>query len=626
MSEIAETRPEWNALLQTRRWVFVLGVGITYVITLLVATLVWKQLVTGERVLIVLSIPFFVAGVLLSRRSIGLWLFVPVPLVILACAVIYPSNGPRWIAAVLLVSYAAYLWAILTPRWIGLLSLLLGPLLLFVVWRQRPANVIAGGLALADGSLALIQVVIATGMIWWAWNSLRSEATRTDAELAVLDARTAESMLVTERAAMWRLAGARLHETVLNSIRYLLAAGTVDRAVLGDLAHATLPTPEDARSRDVVRVPVQQVRADVSEPFNKGRLLVTAALAGNAFGGIAFLIYLLADQGAKAIPAVILGILGSTLCLLIVIRRTRIRAAWAIPIIVVPAILPWLFLSQDLGCRQALILSPVLNIAGFCVMVIAAWATRTAGVIGLVTWGTGGVLIATRMPSDCRQFMTVALLNVLVALPLIVAVTYAGTAAYERSRRRGMEIRQQEIRERSRALAAIDINAELYDVVQEAVGLIGAISEGAAVDERMRQRLRLVDGQIRADMQVDPQGSGAFAVLAKSIVDSLVERGVIATVKGITSSSDQRPIDAQALALIYRLVDATTSRISVQVITNGCEDYLSIILDSQVLSDCGIKPATTSEWGDCVMDADLNDAQAGRAQTATVVLGRKVRI
>lgn len=624
MREIATDRPEWTALLQTRRWVFVLGVGITYGITVIVAALVWRQLESIERILILLSVPCFLAGVLLSRRTVGLCFFLPVPLLLLICAVLYPDEGPRWIAAVLLVSYFAYLWAVLTPKWIGLLALLLGPLLLMGVWWQQPANVIPGGLALANGSLAVIQVVIATAMIWWAWNSLRSEADRTDTELAELDERTVESMLVTERAAMWRLAGTRLHESVLNSIRYLLAAESIDRDVLGNFAHVTLPTPADAQERDVVREPERLVRADVSEPFNKGRLLVTAALAGNAFGGIAFLIYLLADQGAKAIPAVIIGMIGSATCLLVVLRRRRVRAAWGIPMIVIPALLPWLFLSQELGCRQALILSPVLNIAGFCVMVIAAWATRTAGVIGLVTWGVGGILIATRMPSDCRQFMTVSLLNVLVALPLIVAVTYAGTAAYERSRRRGMEIRQQEIRERSRALAAIDINTELHDVVQEALELIGAVAAGAEVDTRMRERLRLVDGQIRADMQVDPQGSGAFAVLAKSIVASLAERGVIATVKGITSSADQRPIDSEALALVYRLIDAASARVSVQVITNGSEDFLSITLTARALDDCGVKPGTTTMRGDCVIDADLDEVAEGKAQTATVVLSRDV--
>jgi hypothetical protein len=618
-------RPEWAALRQTRRYVFVLGVALTYVMTILVAALSWGQLTTGEHVLVVISLPIFVAGLVFSRRAFGLWLFVPALLAILLCGLLYPDSGPRWIAAMLLVSYASYLWAVLSARWVGLISVAIAPTLLFILWRERPANVVPGGLAFADGSLAMIQVIIATAMIWWAWNSLRSEADRTDADLAELDARTTESMLITERAAMWRMTGTRLHESVLNSLRYLIASPTVDREVLRDFADVVLPSPEDVAPIGVLRTPEPVTRTDISEPFNKGRLLVTAALAGNALGGITFLLYLLADQGAEAIPAAILGIAGSMIALVIVARRIRIRAAWAIPIIVIPALLPWLFLSQDFDCRQALILSPILNVAGFCVMVIAAWATRTAGVIGLVTWGVGGVLIALRMPSDCRQFMTVALVNTLVALPVIVTVTYAGTAAYERSRRRAMEIRQQEIRERGRAMAAVDINAELHDVVQEAMALIGAISEGASVDDEMRERLRLVDGQIRADMQVDPQGAGAFAVLAKSIVDSCAERGVIATVKGIHASVDQRAVDSSALDIVYRLIQGADTRLAVQVISNGQEDFLSISLNARALTSAGLKPGTTSTFGDCILDADLDDAKDGKTQTATVVLSRPVR-
>ena len=188
-----------------------------------------------------------------------------------------------------------------------------------------------------------------------------------------------------------------------------------------------------------------------------------------------------------------------------------------------------------------------------------------------------------------------------------------------------MEIRQQEIRERSRAIAAVDINAELHDVVQEAVSLIGAIAAGAEVDIEMRERLRLVDGQIRADMQVDPQGAGAFAVLAKSIVDSLAERGVIATVKGINSSTDHRPIDEAALGVIYRLLSAVATRSGVQVISNGQEDFLSMSVDAQTLSVAGLKPGTTSTFGDCVIDVDLDEVTEGKAQTATVVLSRPVQ-
>lgn len=625
MADELSTRPEWTALRLTRRWVFVLGVAIAYSITMMLAIASWGQLTTGEQVFVIASIPFFITGVLFSKRAFGLWLFLPLLMLLLLGALVYPESGPRWIAGVLLVSYMSYIWAVLAPRWWGLMALVLGPILLIAMWRPRPTNVIAGGLALADGSLAVIQLVAATAMIWWAWNSLRSEADRTDADLAVLDARTTESMLVTERATMWRLTGMRLHESVLNSLRYLIASPTIDREVLRNFAVVSLPTPEEAAPLRPAPAPSTIARSDVSEPFNKGRLLVTAALAGNAFGGISFLIYLLTDEGAKAIPAVILGVAGSLIALVVVLRRVRIRSAWAIPIIVIPALLPWLFLSQDLGCREALVLSPILNIAGFCVMVIAAWATRAAGAIGLLTWGIGGVLIALRMPDDCRQFMTVALVNTLVALPVIVTVTYAGTAAYERSRRRAMEIRQQEIRESSRATAAIDINAALHDVVQEAVSLISAIANGAEVDSEMRERLRLVDGQIRADMQVDPQGAGAFAVLAKSVVDALAERGVITTVKGINSSTDQRPIDEAALGVIYRLLSAVATRSGVQVISNGQEDFLSMSVDPQALAVAGLKPGTTSTFGDCVIDVDLDEAAEGKAETATVVLSRPVQ-
>ena len=625
MNDELSTRPEWTALRLTRRWVFVLGVAIAYSITMMIAIASWNQLTTGEHVFVIASIPFFITGVVFSGRAFGLWLFLPLLMLLLLGGLVYPESGPRWIAGVLLVSYMSYIWAVLAPRWWGLIALVLGPILLIAVWRPRPTNVIAGGLALADGSLAVIQLVAATAMIWWAWNSLRGEADRTDADLAVLDAHTVESMLVTERAAMWRLTATRLHESVLNSLRYLISSPTVDREVLRDFADVSLPTPHDAAPLSSAPVPSAMTRSDISEPFNKGRLLVTAALAGNAFGGISFLIYLLTDEGAKAIPAVLLGVAGSLISLIIVLRRVRIRSAWAIPIIAIPAILPWLFLSQDVGCREALVLSPILNIAGFCVMVIAAWATRTAGAIGLLTWGIGGVLIALRMPSDCRQFMTVALVNTLVALPVIVTVTYAGTAAYERSRRRAMEIRQQEIRERSRAVAATDINAELHDVVREAVSLIGSIADGAPVDSEMRERLHLIDGQIRADMQVDPQGAGAFAVLAKSMVDSLAERGVITTVKGINSSSDQTPIDDAALRIVYRLLSAVSTRSSVQVITNGQEDFLSMGIDVQVLAIAGVKPGATVTCGDCLLDVDLDEVSEGRAQAATVVLSRPVR-
>ncbi len=614
--------PDGSALIQTRRWVFVLGISIAYLISLILGLTGWRLMTSVEHALILFSIPWFILGLLMNRAGTRLWLFAPALASLVLCCVVAPRSHPQWIALVLLVSYLSYMWAVLMPRWMGMLAIILGPLALAGVWSQRPTNAIAGGLVLADGSLALIQVAAATGMIWWAWNSLRLEADVEDARLVDLDEQTSRALEITERAAMWRLAGTRLHESILNSIRYLLASASavsVDREQLRAFAEVALPTPEDSGLEPLVGQP-ELSRSDFSEPFNKGRLLVTAALAGNAFGGITFLFYLLAEDGTSALPAVILGSLGSSSCLVVVLRRRRISMRWAIPLVVIPALLPWFFVSQDLGCRQALLLAPVLNIAGFCVMVIAAWATRTAGVVGLLTWGSGAILIALRMPTDCRQFMSVALVNSLVALPLIIAVTYAGTAAYLRARSRAMEIRQQEIRERSRAIAATEINAELHDVVQEAVALIGAIADGATLDGGMRERLRLIDGRIRADMQVDPQGAGTLAVLAKSLVDALAARGIVTLVKGISSSADARPLPAPALELVYALVGRADDRVSIQVISDGHEDFLSLGVPTHAIQAEGLGSGTLVTWEDVTVECDVDNGSS----VATIVLSRPV--
>ena len=48
-------------------------------------------------------------------------------------------------------------------------------------------------------------------------------------------------------------------------------------------------------------------------------------------------------------------------------------------------------------------------------------------------------------------------------------------------------------------------------------------------------------------------------------------------------------------------------------------------VDAQALSVAGLKPGTTSTFGDCLIDVDLDEVTEGKAQTATVVLSRPVQ-
>ncbi|MEY4136305.1 MAG: hypothetical protein RL205_433, partial [Actinomycetota bacterium] len=147
--------PEGSALIQTRRWVFVLGISIAYLISLLLGLTGWRLMTPAEHALIVFSIPWFSLGLLMNRTGTRLWLFAPALASLVLCCVFAPRSHPQWIALVLLVSYLSYMWAVLMPRRMGMLAIILGPLALAGVWSQRPTNAIAGGLVLADGSLAL---------------------------------------------------------------------------------------------------------------------------------------------------------------------------------------------------------------------------------------------------------------------------------------------------------------------------------------------------------------------------------------------------------------------------------------------------------------------------------------
>ena len=96
--------PDGSALIQTRRWVFVLGTSIAYLISLLLGLTGWRLMTSAEHALIVFSIPWFVLGLLMNRAGTRLWLFAPALASLVLCCVVAPRSHPQWIARVLLVS------------------------------------------------------------------------------------------------------------------------------------------------------------------------------------------------------------------------------------------------------------------------------------------------------------------------------------------------------------------------------------------------------------------------------------------------------------------------------------------------------------------------------------------
>lgn len=738
--------PEFGALLATRRWLLTVALGAAWGLTSVFGIGAWRQTSPQEHAVLVLSGTLVLAGLILGGRSRFLWLStIGMALVVLSAARA-PQDSPPWIPLGTIAAYAAYLAVMLCSRRVGFVVSFIGAAVLALVWSTDPSNAIPGGLAVWGGWVQVSQQLAGSLAMWWAWNALVDEARSADASLVTLQERTAAAIAVQERARLWRATATRVHESVLNSIRYVLHDGDIDRVRLGQelareregrgasepAAGSTLPALIDELRGDEVVGALVEVRragppvlfdADVfraaraalievarnaarhggatsiavevrqpdagsitvevtdngsglSEtsrpgigtttvldsalgevggswsltpidgsgsfvtiripcvspdgpatpttkafpPFDKGRLLVTAPLAGTASVGALYFLGLLPLGGLGPILAVVAGVVGALAALASVVRRRRLSIRASVLLVLAPALVPWLLLGQTIACGEATAASRAVNIAGFSTLVIIAWGRPASGFVGMPIWAVGTVLLSSSITSDCRGFSLVALVNSVIALPLILIVTTVGTRVYQRAQDRTQLERQREIAESSRATAAIDVNTALQDAVQDASRILRDIADGAPLDEVRRRDLERVDGRIRAGIQVDPQSDGAMAVLAKSLVDDVASLGISVNVRSLVASADQRALPLTVQHTLYRLLATPGAAPAVvQAFTDGEEDHLSVVVEKAALSAADLRLGATISMDDVTIEVD-DEPLAGEAPPDIAVL------
>jgi signal transduction histidine kinase len=738
--------PELGALLASRRWLLSVALGAAWGLTSIFGIAAWGETSAQEHLVLVVSGILVLAGLVLGGRSRYLWLSTIGMAVVVVSAVAAPEGSPPWIPLGAITAYAAYLTVTLCSRRVGFAVVFVGAAVLALVWSTRPSSAIPGGLAVWGGWVQVAQQIAGTLAMWWAWNTLVDEARASDRTLVELQARTAAALAVQERARLWRATATRVHESVLNSIRYVLHEGETDRVRLGqEIAReregreatepavpSTLPALiEELRADEVVgaRVVVRrpgppvQLESDVFSagraalievarnsarhggatsiavevrqsgpdsvaievtdngsglsatsrpgigtttvldssleeiggswslasaadggscvtitlpcvsaegavataertfpPFDKGRLLVTAPLAGTAAVGALYFAGLLPLGGLGPLLAVVAGVTGALAALISVVRRQRLSKRVSVLLVLAPAVVPWLLLGQTIACGEATAASRAVNIAGFSVLVIGTWGRPVTGFVGLPIWAVGTFLLATGIASDCRGFSLVALVNSVIALPLILVVTTVGARAYQRAQDRTQLERQREIAESSRAAAAMDVNAALQDSVQEALSILGEVAEGAPLDAARRRDLERVDGRIRAGIQVDPQADGAMAVLAKSLVDDVAALGVTVNVRSLVASGDQRALPLSLQHTLYRLL-ATPGSVPavIQAFTDGEEDHLSVVVERAALIAADLGHGSTVEMEGVTIEVD-DEPLAGEVAAGIAVL------
>lgn len=171
-------------------------------------------------------------GLVTRGRPLANWVSLAALAIVVAMGVASPDTR---LDVLVMGTYTVFFLAILSSsrRW-GLAWIALGVTAMIVVVSRSGLQVQVGGVTIDVGLVAVLQMVVAGGWLWWAWHAALDEAGRRDARAAEQEQVIAEAHALQERTRAWRAAITRTHETILNDLRYVLRTPQVDRARLRD--------------------------------------------------------------------------------------------------------------------------------------------------------------------------------------------------------------------------------------------------------------------------------------------------------------------------------------------------------------------------------------------------------
>lgn len=241
--------PETTALLVLRRWLVLISCTTLVVAGVIFASYEGLRVAPAERAMLGLSVALMVGAWTSLRLGPALLWCVPAATTALALtALVSGPDTTDWLPLVSAASFTGYGLALLLPlrrRWIAVPAA--GALLAWT-WSGRPSNVVSGALELLGGWPSVAQVMLGTAGVAWAWGVLRREAAQADAEVAASEARADDAAAREARARVWRATATRVHESVLNTIRYVQAVGAVDSDRLRQQIRVDLAEPEQLAS------------------------------------------------------------------------------------------------------------------------------------------------------------------------------------------------------------------------------------------------------------------------------------------------------------------------------------------------------------------------------------------
>lgn len=625
--------PQMQVLRSLRRWVLLLALTMTWIATFTPLGSTW---VTGLPMLGVVAITgsavLVVIGWVCIRTDWAPWLGAAALAVSVTTGLLDQSRPWGAVALTLTAVPLFCTFALLAPgRLADVLSIVL-PLTLATAIVNGLLPSIVMPTPLIEFGLT-VQAIASTWVTLWAWRASVRRAQASDTRASALEVDLLGAYALEERHRSWREASLRLHETVLNTIRYVLGSTTIDgprlTAQVEELAKRLRGESAEARAQASAPVGAPEV-ADRALPvgqraFERGLLLVTAPLAGTCltapFWGIALGVELSGWATVCALLVLASGLAGAAIVL-----RQRSAAGW-LYLLAGPtaAAVPWILLVGPPACQPGGALGPALGVVSSAVIICAVWSRWPAALPVIAVWALGSVLLSVHAPDACTSGAQVPIARSLAyALPLIGGTALA-SVLFTRSRREAERMRLLQATAEIRVLTAAEVRDQLHGLVHEAVALLFEVARAGRLDPEHERQIRRVDGQLRSTLQVDPTTAGAFARLARDLVTTAGSSGIPVDVRSIASSPDDREVPEFVRQFLQNVVKAPVAVTpAIQAFSDGAEDYVSVRTSEGACRPLGVEPGSRVTVDDVTLTADWESDE--RVDRVVVVASRPVAV
>lgn len=382
--------------------------------------------------------------------------------------------------------------------------------------------------------------------------------------------------------------------------------------VLADALAVLHGTVSTASHVTEIRLPVQPQDSDAEllVETSTWRAVLASGATGLAAGGLPHFLLVAAVFGSAGRWMALAAIVTVAIAMYATWKR-RPPAPWVLAFGALTATsVPFMASALVDGCTNShlpIIVSTLSTVALSATLVWAPgmrWWWLTAGSV------IGTIRLAMATDLGCEPSGASSFLALLVA-PVLLSIVYASQRESTARANRARSLSSQAL------LAAISVEAsralgtELHAAVREATQVLetAAAREGITEDERLR--LRCLDAEIRATIQVDPESAGGFAQSCRELVHEASQVNIPVRVLTLRDSGDVRPLPEPVTEALRALLRASTAgEASMRVLTSPGEDRL-VLTTSQAAAAASQLPTDWQvHFDDGSADLEFSDPDA----------------